>query len=167
MATLSLSAIQCRPLAAARRRAPTAVANVLRVSGPAEPFEAAAAPYALSTDEEDTSSPAPSLAQLAEPRHLLVLNGRLAMAGVIAGLGTELLTHEPLAVQIASSARALLAVAAIIAAATAAPLLRGEDEGDEGFGPLTAAAELLNGKVALAALVAAMALETAKGSSIF
>lgn len=62
------------------------------------------------------------------------------------GLGGELLHHQPLADQMAAGAPALLALAAVIATATLAPLIMGEQEGDERFGPFSVDAELLNGE---------------------
>ena len=57
----------------------------------------------------------------------------------------ELLGRGTLWAQLLCAEPAVLGVAAVLAFASAAPLLAGEEEGDEVFGPFTPRAEAVNG----------------------
>ncbi|KAI8469637.1 MAG: hypothetical protein J3K34DRAFT_522004 [Monoraphidium minutum] len=108
----------------------------------------------------------PGLAALLSPRNVLLFNGRLAMMGFAAGALGELATHQPLGAQLAAAGPHAAAAWVLLAAASAAPLLRGVLEGDEVFGPFNPASEMLNGKVAIAGLLALLAIEALKGSAL-
>lgn len=62
-----------------------------------------------------------------------------------AGVGGELLQHKPLAAQMLAAPPLVLALMAVLSVASLVPLLSGEQEGDEVFGPFTPEAEMLNG----------------------
>jgi hypothetical protein len=68
----------------------------------------------------------------------------------VAGVLGELSTHQSVLSQFAAAEPRALAAAALVAAASVAPLLNGLAEGDEVFGPMTPKAENLNGKPNLA-----------------
>jgi hypothetical protein len=67
--------------------------------------------------------------------------------GFSAGVVGELLHGQPLGAQLLAAAPQALAASLLLAAATAAPLLRGVEEGDEIFGPFVPASERLNGEL--------------------
>ena len=62
---------------------------------------------------------------------------------------------------------AALALAAAVAAGSAAPVLRGEPLDSEAFGPFNAEAERANSAVALVGLFGLIAMEALKGSALF
>lgn len=62
---------------------------------------------------------------------------------------------------------AALALAAAVAAGSAAPVLRGEPLDSEAFGPFNAEAERANSAVALVGLFGLIAAEALKGSALF
>ncbi|KAI8464155.1 MAG: hypothetical protein J3K34DRAFT_441388 [Monoraphidium minutum] len=131
----------------------------------AAPQGAPRAPPLQSLEIDGGDKPRP-LASLLTPHTVLLINGRLAMMGVSAGLAGELLTHRPAAAQLLSAPPAVLALMGLLSVASLVPLLRGAQEGDEVFGPFTPAAEMLNGKVAIVGLLALLAIEAAKGGPL-
>jgi hypothetical protein len=60
----------------------------------------------------------------------------------------ELASGQPLLTQLAAAEPRVLLAAAVLAAASFAPLAMGEQQGDEVFGPFTPTAENLNGEPA-------------------
>lgn len=109
----------------------------------------------------------PSLRTFATPHNFLLLNGRLAMMGMATGVGGELLHHKSLGAQLVSTEPRALLLALLLFAASVIPLLRGEQEGDEVFGPFNPEAEMLNGNLAIVGLVALVLIEAVKGSALF
>ena len=81
------------------------------------------------------------------------------------GAANEVATQQPLVAQLLHAAPTVAAAAAVITAASAFPLLMGEVEGDEVFGPFQPRAEALNGSLAIAGLAAALALEALRGGA--
>ncbi|KIZ06894.1 hypothetical protein MNEG_1067 [Monoraphidium neglectum] len=108
-----------------------------------------------------------SLSSLLTPHYILLVNGRLAMMSMVGGVGGELLLRKPFAALLLLAPPAVLGLMVLLSVASIIPFMLGEEEGDEVFGPFTPAAEALNGKVAMAALIATFAIEAAKGSPIF
>ena len=102
------------------------------------------------------SGPAPEL-----------INGRLAMLGVVAALAAEFASGESVFRQIAEEPTGIAAVFAIFIAASFAPLLSNTLPESESLGPFTAAAEKLNGRAAMIGFAALVAIEAVKGSALF
>jgi hypothetical protein len=80
------------------------------------------------------SGPAPEL-----------VNGRLAMVGVLAAIGAELATGESAVTQFVNAPAVVLTTWALIAVASLVPILKGAAK-DEAFGPMTPNAEMTNGR---------------------
>ena len=96
-----------------------------------------------------------------------LINGRLAMFGVVAALAAELASGESVFRQIAEEPTGIAAVFAIFIAASFAPLLSNTLPESESLGPFTAAAEKLNGRAAMIGFAALVAIEAVKGSALF
>lgn len=94
------------------------------------------------------------------------VNGRLAQLGIVAGVGCELVRHVSIAQQFAEHSTFILGLGAILAVASAVPVLRGASA-DEAFGPLTPRAERFNSEAALLGFAALLILEAAKGGALF
>jgi hypothetical protein len=94
------------------------------------------------------------------------VNGRLAQLGIVAGIGCEFFTHESIVQQFQAHSAFVLALSAVIAAASFAPVLRGAPA-DEAFGPLTPRAERFNSEAALIGFAALLIIEGVKGAALF
>ncbi|GLC35541.1 hypothetical protein PLESTB_000196500 [Pleodorina starrii] len=93
-----------------------------------------------------------------------LINGRLAMLGVVGALGSELVTGKSVLAQFAAAPLPVLALVGALSAATLAPIVRGANL-KEAFGPLTPQAEKVNGRVAMLALAALLAIEVSRGGA--
>lgn len=102
------------------------------------------------------SGPAPEL-----------INGRLAMLGVVAALAAEFSSGESVWRQIADEPTGIVAVFGLIIAASFAPLLNNAKPESESFGPFNAAAERLNGRAAMIGIAALLVIEWFKGAALF
>ncbi|PNH01816.1 Carotene biosynthesis-related protein CBR, chloroplastic [Tetrabaena socialis] len=95
-----------------------------------------------------------------------LINGRLAMLGVVSALGAEFATGESVLTQFADAPLPILAVAAALIFASLTPMLKGANL-TEAFGPLTPSVEITNGRAAMLGLAALLAIEAIKGASLF
>ena len=96
-----------------------------------------------------------------------VVNGRLAMLGVVAALAAEFASGESVLKQLADEPTGIFIVFGLIIAASFAPLLKNSLPTSESFGPFTAKAEMLNGRAAMIGFAALVAIELARGSALF
>ncbi|EFJ49810.1 hypothetical protein VOLCADRAFT_104260 [Volvox carteri f. nagariensis] len=94
-----------------------------------------------------------------------LINARLAMLGVVGAVGAEVTTGKSVLAQFAGTPLPVLALVLALSGATLAPIVRGANL-KEAFGPLTPQAELVNGRLAMLALAALLALEVSKGSAL-
>merc|ERR1712003_209028 len=95
-----------------------------------------------------------------------VINGRLAMVGILAGLGAELAKGESIPTQFADHFGAFFFASAVVIAASFVPGIGNPAEKKKFDGPWTAQAEMLNGRVAMVALALTIAVEAATKSSL-
>jgi hypothetical protein len=91
-----------------------------------------------------------------------VTNGRAAMFAMLACAGAEISTRTPLFIQIKQAPLPILATFITIIAASAIPVLRGADLQQNGVGPFTKEAEVINGRVAMTAFAFLIMVETFK-----
>jgi len=91
-----------------------------------------------------------------------LINSRAAMFGMLAALGAELGTRQPVFVQIQTAPLAILGAFVTIIVASIIPALRGADMEQKGAGPFTKEAEVLNGRIAMVAFALLIAVETWK-----
>jgi len=178
------------PLRASRAQRVVRVRAVEGETTPATPVTPAAAPApAAQTPAPASPAPAPYMPSVAAaapamaggpvgffdamkisaPARVNVpfaVNGRLAQLGIVAGIGCEFFTHETIVQQFQAHTPFVLALSAVIAAASFAPVLRGAPA-DEAFGPLTPRAERFNSEAALIGFAALLIIEGAKGASLF
>lgn len=91
-----------------------------------------------------------------------IINGRGAMIGMLAALGAELRTHEPVFVQIQKTPVLILGAFLTIIVASIIPIVRGADLNRKGAGPFTPRAEVYNGRLAMVAFALLIAVETWK-----
>jgi hypothetical protein len=96
-----------------------------------------------------------------------IINGRLAMLGVVAALAAEFASGESVFKQLSEEPTGVVAVFALIIAASFAPLLSNVLPSAESLGPFNAKAEMLNGRAAMIGIAALLAIEAAKGSALF
>lgn len=94
-----------------------------------------------------------------------IVNGRLAMLGFLAAVGAEVASGETVVSQLSDAPLPILLTFAAFAVASLVPILKGANK--EAFGPLTPAAELLNGRAAMIGMAALLTIEAAKGSALF
>ncbi|KIZ07947.1 Carotene biosynthesis-related protein CBR [Monoraphidium neglectum] len=140
---------------------------------PAE-WEAAKASGNLPTAEPvpvaAASTPAPvgfsSLMAFSGPAPELI-NGRLAMLGVVAAIAAELASGESVLKQVSDEPTGIVFAFGIFIAASFAPLLSNVLPSAESVGPFNAKAELINGRAAMIGFAALLAIELAKGSALF
>merc|ERR1712176_1505052 len=95
-----------------------------------------------------------------------VINGRLAMVGILAGLGAELAKGVSIPTQFANHFGAFFFASAVVIAASFVPGIGNPAEKKKFDGPWTAQAEMLNGRVAMVALALTIAVEAATKSSL-
>ena len=105
-----------------------------------------------------------------------VINGRLAMVGVLAGFAAELRTHESLGFQFSEHVFSFSLASAVFTLASFLPSLCMSGEGaaytanprtkDQRGSPFTAEAELVNGRAACVGMVAALVTEHLTGASL-
>ena len=98
-----------------------------------------------------------------------IVNGRVAMVSVLAVLAAEARGAGTLAAQLDASALhpwpEVIATGVLLASLP--PLLKGVTPRDAQLGPFSAAAELLNGRVAMLGLAAIAVLEVAHGVPVW
>jgi len=92
-------------------------------------------------------------------------NGRLAMLGFVAALGAEVASGKTTLAQFGDAPAAIIATAVIFSLASLAPVLKGANP-NEAFGPLTPAAEKLNGRAAMIGLAAMLVIELTQGKPL-
>merc|ERR1712151_269920 len=95
-----------------------------------------------------------------------VINGRLAMVGILAGLGAELAKGESIPTQFGAHFGAFFFASALVIAASFIPGIGNPAEMKKKDGPWTASAEMLNGRVAMVALALTIIVETISKSSL-
>ncbi|KAI8466467.1 MAG: hypothetical protein J3K34DRAFT_379329 [Monoraphidium minutum] len=96
-----------------------------------------------------------------------VINGRLAMLGVIAAIGAELASGESVLRQIRDEPTGIMIAFALFIAASFAPLLKNVAPAAESLGPFNAKAEMLNGRAAMLGFASLLVIEAVKGSPLF
>jgi len=79
------------------------------------------------------------------------VNGRLAMLGLVASLGEEAVNAKPIAQQIADQYLGVALVFALVTSSSLVPLIKGVEIKHADLGPFRAAAERLNGRLAMLA----------------
>ncbi|PKU59043.1 early light-induced protein 1, chloroplastic-like isoform X2 [Dendrobium catenatum] len=95
------------------------------------------------------------------------INGRLAMVGFVSAMAVELAAGEDLAAQLANGGVFWFAgAAALLSVASLVPLFRGVDAPDRSNAPMTAEAEIWNGRFAMLGLVALAVTEYVKGGPL-
>ncbi|KAH0457791.1 hypothetical protein IEQ34_013106 [Dendrobium chrysotoxum] len=95
------------------------------------------------------------------------INGRLAMVGFVSAMAVELARGEDLAAQLANGGVFWFAgAAALLSVASLVPLFRGVDAPDRSNAPMTADAEIWNGRFAMLGLVALAVTEFVKGGPL-
>ncbi|KAI0501188.1 hypothetical protein KFK09_016131 [Dendrobium nobile] len=95
------------------------------------------------------------------------INGRLAMVGFVSAVAVEVMRGEDLAAQLANGGVLWFAgAAALLSVASLVPLFRGVDAPDRSDAPMTADAEIWNGRFAMLGLVALAATEYVKGGPL-
>ncbi|PKU59045.1 Early light-induced protein 1, chloroplastic [Dendrobium catenatum] len=95
------------------------------------------------------------------------INGRLAMVGFVSAVAVEVMRGEDLAAQLANGGVLWFAgAAALLSVASLVPLFRGVDASDRSDAPMTADAEIWNGRFAMLGLVALAATEYVKGGPL-
>lgn len=93
------------------------------------------------------------------------INGRLSMLGFVAALFAELASGETVAQQFGEATVPIILAVVAFSAASLIPILKGAKA--EAFGPLTPAAEMLNGRAAMIGLAALIGIEAVKGTALF
>merc|ERR1712113_937915 len=100
-----------------------------------------------------------------------VINGRLAMLGLFAGLGAELAKGESIPTQFADHFSSFLGAFIVITAASFIPGLSSADANPAKLpkkdGPWTPYAEMINGRVAMTALAVTIAIEAISGQPLW
>ncbi|CAK0783538.1 hypothetical protein CVIRNUC_006737 [Coccomyxa viridis] len=91
-----------------------------------------------------------------------LINSRAAMFGMLAALGAELGSRQPVFIQLKTAPLAILGGFVTIIVASIIPALRGANMDQNGAGPFTKEAEVLNGRVAMVAFALLIAVETFK-----
>ncbi|KAH0457328.1 hypothetical protein IEQ34_012643 [Dendrobium chrysotoxum] len=95
------------------------------------------------------------------------INGRLAMVGFVSAIAVEVMRGEDLAAQLANGGVLWFAgAAALLSVASLVPLFRGVDAPDRSDAPMTADAEIWNGRFAMLGLVALAVTEYVKGGPL-
>ncbi|KAH0457706.1 hypothetical protein IEQ34_013021 [Dendrobium chrysotoxum] len=95
------------------------------------------------------------------------INGRLAMVGFVSAMAVEIARGEDLAAQLANGGVLWFAgAAALLSVASLVPLFRGVDAPDRSNAPMTADAEIWNGRFAMLGLVALAFTEYVKGGPL-
>merc|ERR1712176_607932 len=95
-----------------------------------------------------------------------VINGRLAMVGILAGLGAEFAKGESIPTQFADHFGAFFFASALVIAASFVPGIGNPAEMKINDGMWTANAEMLNGRVAMVALALTIAVEAFTKSAL-
>jgi len=95
-----------------------------------------------------------------------IINGRLAMLGLLLALGGEVSSNESFLGQLSAHSTAAATVMVLLAGASLVPMLRGADL-SEAFGPFNQTAEMLNGRAAMIGITALILLELVNGAALF
>eukprot|EP00892_Ulva_mutabilis_P002427 jgi/Ulvmu1/12185/UM085_0049.1 len=93
-----------------------------------------------------------------------IVNGRLAMLGMVAAIGSEVAAGKSVAEQFAIAPTAVVATAAVLIVASLIPLFKGADDG-KSIGPFTPGAELTNSRAAMIGFAALLILEATHGGA--
>jgi len=91
-----------------------------------------------------------------------IINGRGAMVGMLAALGAEINTHQPILKQIQTAPVLVLGAFGTIILASIIPIVRGADLAKKGAGPFTPRAEVWNGRLAMVSFATLILVETFK-----
>jgi hypothetical protein len=91
-----------------------------------------------------------------------IINGRAAMAGMLAAFGAEVNTRAPILKQIQTAPVFVAGAFGLIILASVIPIIRGADLARKGAGPFTPRAEVWNGRLAMLAFATTIAVETWK-----
>mmetsp|Transcript_32777 Transcript_32777/g.92995 ORF Transcript_32777/g.92995 Transcript_32777/m.92995 type:complete len:212 (-) Transcript_32777:152-787(-) len=95
-----------------------------------------------------------------------LINGRLAMIGVVSAIGAELASGQSVVSQFDQATGPILFAFMAITAASLAPL-RSIGKKRRGFGPFTPAAEMINGRAAMLGFAALIGTELATHHALF
>jgi hypothetical protein len=99
-----------------------------------------------------------------------LINGRLAMLGLVAAAGAELATGKTVVEMFKCEPVLIGAAVALFSWASLVPLLlRGEAAKKEyaAWGPFTASAEMLNGRAAMIGIASLLAIEGVRHTAFF
>lgn len=131
--------------------------DAIKATAPgAVPAAAPAAAKALSFGEAMAfSGPAPEL-----------VNGRLAMLGVVAALGAEFASGESVLQQLSEATVPIAITFVAFSVASLVPIFKGANP-KEAFGPFTPQAELVNGRAAMIGAAALLSIELIKNAALF
>jgi hypothetical protein len=89
-------------------------------------------------------------------------NGRAAMFAMLAAFGAEVSSRQPIFVQVQQAPVAILATFVTIIVASAIPVFRNANLDQNGAGPFTKEAEVINGRLGMAAFALLILVETWK-----
>ncbi|KAF5837692.1 chloroplast carotene biosynthesis-related protein [Dunaliella salina] len=93
-------------------------------------------------------------------------NGRLAMLGFVAAMGSEFATGQPVFTQFSEATGPVVATVVVFTIASLAPLLKGSNPATE-VGPFTPQAELSNSRFAMVGMASLLAYEYFNGTALF
>lgn len=91
-----------------------------------------------------------------------ITNGRAAMFAMLAAFGAEVSTRTPVFVQIQKAPLAIAATFVTIITASAIPVFRGANLQQNGIGPFTKEAEIINGRIGMVGFALLILVETWK-----
>jgi hypothetical protein len=171
----SISANRCLSGAHASTSARATAAPALATTRRAAPAPPAAA-AADGSNNNGYAPPPPPPPKLPPPPTLFqalsfsgpgpeLVNARLAMVGLLAAVGAEAETGRGALQLLAAPPGAALALAALVAYASLAPILKGVRH--EAFGPFSPRAEYWNGRAAMVGWLALLGLEAWQGGAPF
>ena len=95
-----------------------------------------------------------------------LINGRAAMVAIVAGAYAEAYTGKPILAQLTCEPGLVALFVAVIAGATFAPLLQGQEKVDAP-GPFQPTAEMINGRAAMLGFAALLLVERSTGAAFF